>query len=307
VVGAILVLALILLLPSIAQGEEDQAPTFTSFSLHASNGYGFSAVAGAGSDEGEDGWIALYLVSAKQRTLVTYAAPARVSDTQIEANLGELGRISVTRVPTGRTKTVRISDQGRRQVEIERYEGTIEFNGEEGFADVSATSAPTEPTRFCIHGEGERGGDTGGGPGKFLPGARLHAEKYRGYQYRLEFDAVQARPGAMTRIGVEAEEHRGEIEIHRATGFWATSGVLHFDRSLRAATVKPPAPFAGHGSFGYDMRGAYRWTGNLTVDLPGRSDVPVTGPGFSAVLEHPYRPSQPAPIERLAQRGSLGR
>ncbi|HKT84051.1 MAG TPA: hypothetical protein VJQ84_09485 [Solirubrobacterales bacterium] len=297
-------MALILLLPSIAQGEEDQAPAPTPFWLEASNGYRFFAMAGRGSDGGEDGWVLLYLESAnKPPALVTYAAPAKVSETQIEANLGKLGRISVTRVPTGRTKTRRICGR-RRQVEIERYEGTIEFHGEEGFADVSATEAPTEATRICVT-HGETNGDNGGGPGKTLPGARLHAEKRRGYQYQLEFDAVQARPGARTGISVDVEERRGEIEIHRGTGFWAATGALQFDRRLRTATVRPPAPFAGYGSFDYDARNW--WTGNLTVDLPGRSDVPVTGWGFSAILEHPYRPSQPEPIERLAQRAPLVR
>jgi hypothetical protein len=280
----VLALALILLLPTAVQGEEDLVPSLTGFGLQASNGYTFSAVAGAPA-EGEEGWISLYLVHGR-RTLVTYGAPATVSPTTIEADLGKLGRISVTRVPTGRTKAVRggCKPGSTKRVEAERYEGTIEFHGEEGFAEVSATSAPLGYPTICVGA-----GASGGAPGKNLSGARLDVEKRRPEKYRLEFDAIQRRPGARTGVKIEVDEHRGEIEIQRSTWAWASAGALRYDRRLRNATVRPPAPFAGHGSFHGNAGGANRWTGNLTVDLPGHSDVPVTGRGFWADLEHPRR------------------
>jgi hypothetical protein len=312
-VGAILVLVLALLLPGIAQGEEEPAQLLTSFGLRASNGYLLGGLAfheedeGVAPDEEDEEGLFLFLMSPKRHAMVTYATPAMVSDTAIEADLGELGRISVTRVQTGRTKMVKICGRRRkREVAVERYEGTIEFHGEEGFTDVSATSAPLERTPLCFSHDGNEG--DGKHPDKSLPGARLDVEKYRGHQYRLEFDAVKKRPGARTKVSVEVEEQRGEIGIHRATSLLAAPGALHFSRDLHTATVRPPAPFAGHGSFDGDARGAGRWTGNLTVDLPGHSDVPVIGPGFTASLEHPS-PQQPPTValERLAQRASLVR
>jgi hypothetical protein len=278
-----LALALTLLLPTAAQGGEAQPPpTLTGFHLQASNGYEFLALAGA-PPEGGEGWIGLFLIKGDQHSAVTYAAPATVTPKIIDADLGELGRISVTRVPTGRTKTVHwgCKPGKTKRVEAERYEGTIEFHGEEGFADVSAGSAPLDPNPCGV-------GDVGGRPaGKALPGARLHAEKQRIDEYGFDFSAVQNRPGARTEVGAEVEEHRGEMEIHRATWIWASADVLRYDRRLRTATVKPPAPFSGHGSFRSRDRGRNLWTGNLTVDLPGRSDVPMTGRGFWVSLEHP--------------------
>jgi len=41
--------------------------------------------------------------------------------------------------------------------------------------------------------------------------------------------------------------------------------------------------------------GPNRWRGNLTVDLPGSSNVPLTGPGFRADLEHPRGQPDPWP------------
>lgn len=288
-VGVTLALVLALLLPAAVQGEEDPVPSFTGFALQASNGYVFVALAvgPAEGEEGEEGGIVLFLAHGK-RTIVTYSAPARVSSSTVDADLGALGRISVARVPTGRMKTVRrgCKPGKTKRVEAERYEGTIEFHGEEGFAEVSATSAPLLPLSFCIS-SGEGGGPAG--KERDLPGARLDVARRYLDKYRLEFDATQRRPGARTEVRVEVEEHRGEMEIHRATSTLASASALRYDRRLRTATVRPPAPFAGHGSFHGNARRPNQWTGNLTVDLPGRSDVPVTGPGFWASLEHPRR------------------
>lgn len=284
--GVALALVLALLLPAAVQGEEDPVPSFTGFALRASNGYVFVvfAAAPAEEEEEEEERIGLFLVHGR-RTVVAYSAPARVSSSTIDADLGALGRISVTRVPTGRTKTVRRGCKpGRtRRVEAERYEGIIEFHGEEGFTEVSATSAPLYPLRFCISSSEE------GGEERELPGARLDVAKRYLDKYRLEFDATQMRPGARTEVRVEVEEQRGEMEIYRATSILASAGALRYDRRLRTATVRPPAPFAGHGSFHGNARRPNQWTGNLTVDLPGHSDVPVTGRGFWASLEHPRR------------------
>jgi hypothetical protein len=278
-----MVLASTLLLPATVQGDEAQEPSVTAFRLQASNGYVLFAIAVAPTS-GEEGELALYL-SRGTRSVVTYAAPATVSPTTIDADLGKLGRISVHRVPTGRTKTVRRGCKpGRtKRVATARYEGTIEFHGEEGFTDVSATAAPLEYVYFCLVEEGGRS------PGKTLPGARLDVEKNRFEHYRLEFDALQWRTGAKTLLAAEVEEHRGEMEIHRATWTSASTSALRFDRRLRTATVRPPAPFAGHGTFHADAPRARQWTGNLTVNFPGHADVPVTGPGFSASLDHPRR------------------
>jgi hypothetical protein len=312
-VGAILVLMLALLLPGIAQGEEEQGPSLSSFWLRASNGYLLLALAvheedaGVAPDEEDEEGLFLYLLNPRQHASVLYSAPATVTDTTIDADLDELGRISVTRVPTGRTKSVRICHRGpKTQVEVERYEGTIEFHGEEGFTDVSVTSAPLEEAPLCFSQDGNEG--DGKHPGKSLPGAHLDVEKSHGHQYGLEFDAVRERPGARTKVSVEVEEQRGEIGIRRATSLLAAPGALRFSRDLHTATVRPPAPFVGHGSFDGDARGAGRWIGNLTVDLPGHSDVPLIGPGFTASLEHPSPQQTPAiTLERAAQRASLGR
>jgi hypothetical protein len=282
--GVMLTLALALLLPAVGKGEVDPTPSFTIFRLQASNGYDFFALAAPPQEEGEEGLIYLRLARGRH-SIATYEAPAMVTRTTIDAELGSLGRISVTRVPTGRSKTVRrgCSPTAKKRVAAERYEGTIEFHGEEGFTEVSATSAPLEPGTVCIRGE-----EGGGPPGKSLPGARLDVEKRFPNGHGLEFDATQNRPGAKTAVSIEIQEEREELEIYRATSILAGADALRYDRHLRTATVRPPAPFAGYGSFRCNA-GRASWSGNLTVDLPGRSNVPIVGSGFRASLEHPHR------------------
>lgn len=284
--GVVLALGITLLFPSTVQGEETQEVSVAGFRLQASNGYELFALTAtpAEGEEGE-GRIALYLRRGRS-AFVSYTAPATLSHTTIDADLGQLGRISVNRVPTGRTKKVRQGCEQRttERVAAERYEGVIEFHGEEGFTDVSATSAPLEYGTFCVSGE-----EGGRPPGKSLPGARLDVEWRSDAQPRLEFDALQRRPGAKTLLSIEVDEDRGEMDIYRAIATWASPGALRFDPLLRTATLRPPAPYAGFGRFRSNAPLAKQWTGNLTVDLPGRANVRLAGPGLWATLEHPSR------------------
>lgn len=281
--AVLLAAALAMSLPAVVQGDEEGATRSTAFRLQASNGYEFIVEAGA-PPEGEEGWIGIFLLHG-MTAAATYAAPATVSRNRIDADLGELGTISVKRVRTGRTKTVRKCQRGPKvRVEAERYEGTIEFHGEEGFAEVDASRAPVVELPECgVIPEGGRP------PRKILPGARLAVHEGISEGDEVNFDAVQERPGKRTVVSAETEEHRGEMEIHRAVGMRASASALTFDPHLRNATITLPAPFAGHASFHRGARGPDQWTGNLTVDLPGRAEVPVTGPGFSVDLERPRR------------------
>ena len=279
-----------LLAPAGASAVESQEPTVMTFAAKGSNGYKMVALVavqpeGSGVEEGE---IGLFVERGRNRG-VTYAVPhATVTKKKIEADLGELGKIAVTRVPTGRTKIVheKCLPEGKAQVEIDRFEGTIEFHGEEGFTSVDATSAPGGTfSSFCGIPEGGRI------PGRQLPGAQLRVNREIGEESSVSLYATQKRPGEKTSISAEVMETRDGMEIHRFVGVHAPASALTFDGKLRGATVKPPAPFSGFGHF--EARAGAReldpgiWSGDLSVDLPGHADVRIGGPGFRAVLDHP--------------------
>lgn len=277
----VVVLALGLGLSGVAAAQKPQGPKFVTFWLKASNGYGLVALANFSPPSGE-GSLLLFL--RKEHSQVLYGVPARVTPQGMDANLGRLGRISVDRVLTGRKKTVRRGCKGRvrRRVEEQRYEGTIEFHGEEGFADVSATRVPLEYFRLCFSGEGD-------GPGGDPSGARLNAEKRRRNGLEIRFEAVQQRLGASTELQAIVDERRGRIGIQRMIWGRAGAAALSYDNLLQTATVKPPAPYSGEATFRRDDPVGNQWTGNLSVDFPGRSNVRLTGRSFRASLEHPTR------------------
>lgn len=243
------------------------------FQVPASNGWTIWGLA-ASTPAGEG---LVMLVARRGRSVASYRATGTVTATTIKADFGELGSVSLEQVPTGRTRYLRVGcEKEKTKVETVRYQGSLEFRGEEGFTEVAAARAAPLYTLLRV-----RCADTWSHPETRSPsrGARLDVERYRG-ESRIELGAEQVGPDSKTIIGVEATERRHGLGIQRATSVVARSSALRHDRRLRMATLRPPAPFAGHGTFRRAARPANRWTGNLTVDLPGRSDVPLTGRSF---------------------------
>lgn len=129
---------------------------------------------------------------------------------------------------------------------------------------------------------GAGSGEFGGGD---LPGARLSLGGGKsGSQFH--FQANENHPGARVRFEIEANEKRGPIRISRESTFWFPSSSFRVNPSLQSATLTPAAPFSGHATFNRNAAPANRWSGNLTVDLPGRSNFPLTAPGLTASLAH---------------------
>lgn len=79
-------------------------------------------------------------------------------------------------------------------------------------------------------------------------------------------------------------EYSSGISIQRFTSQWVPGVAFRYDRRLRTATVRPPAPFAGSAKFDLGKKAGQRWSGDLTVDMPGRAGVPLTGPALRATL-----------------------
>ena len=100
---------------------------------------------------------------------------------------------------------------------------TIEFHGEEGFTDFSATSAPLVPAAL-------RDRRARAAPGQGVPRVRLDVERHWG-KNRIEFDAAgeAGRPDGGIR---QIEEHRGAVEIDRSTGTLTSTNALRYAEDL---------------------------------------------------------------------------
>jgi hypothetical protein len=255
----------------------------TAFELPAGDGYTLDAVATV-PIVGSEGSLRLTL-SAKGRE-VTYVAPATVTETSIQANLGALGEIAVEFQRTNKAVSVSCQQQKVR-FDSGSWVGTIQFHGEEGYAAVEATSAPTNPKRLVGESCGSLFGSGSSGPWR---GAELFI---RNPGLGPQLSVYEHRPGAAALIVARLREYipgtssgyNTGIEIERSVATWMPGSDFTYDHHrLRTATVTPPAPFAGTADLDLGLKAGKRWSGDLTVDMPGRADVPLTGRPLRAYL-----------------------
>jgi hypothetical protein len=281
-VGLALVCAVALLAP-VGAGAVDADLKFAyAFKLKASNGYEILALA---ANERADGRGEIVLFVTRKRESAIYSAPALLTATSLKANLGGLGKVSLEVTHSGREKKLPRrgceEEGGTTSYEPVSFSGNFEFQGEQGYTKA-ASVAPTEFTRLlsdlgCLRvsgGEVTRG---------HLPGARLRLRSL-GAGPRFELQANKNRPDKRSRFEVDLREERGPVSISRHTEVWLGSTAFQYDPLLETATLRPPAPFAGRANFYRRLAPENRWSGNLTVDLPGRSDLALTGPGIQATL-----------------------
>jgi hypothetical protein len=259
-------------------------PENVIFKVRASHGYEVRVFA----NRAPDGTGSIAVFASTARSAAIYRLPATVTAKVVRADLGSLGRISVKAVPARKPALLRSCDgKEKRRVAAVRFEGTIEFHGEEGFTDVEATAAPYDYRTFEEFACAREGGHP---VGRSLPGARLSLHRLP-ESNELSLAATQLRPGAATEVWVQIDEGPEGFETTRATQVRTGPDALRFDSELRSATLSPPAPFAGHATYRRHAAPDRRWTGNLTVDLPGDADYPLIGPGFRVTLEHPNAPA----------------
>jgi hypothetical protein len=80
------------------------------------------------------------------------------------------------------------------------------------------------------------------------------------------------------------EESKGSMAEVRYAAVVARSKTFVSDDALTSATVRPPAPFHGTGSYAAAPDGTKSWTGSLSVSFPGAPRFPLTGPQFEDML-----------------------
>jgi hypothetical protein len=264
-----------------AEGEEDTGG-FGAFRLKGTNGYSI-LVMGFSRPHYKQGEVLAF--ATKEHAAVTYVTSATVTATTIEADLGAAGELAVEFQPDGAPERVHSSCEEDGVVTFQPgfWVGKIEITGEEGFTTVQKTRAKAIVTPFLDILCGASAGGEGIGHG--FPGVRLVVRDGALHRFPL-LQVNQNRPGGPLRIEAHLEERRGDLIVDRTIeGLYLGNG-LHFDPKLRSATLSPPAPFSGSATFHRDAKPANRWTGNLTLDFPGRADVPMTGRAFKTTLAH---------------------
>jgi hypothetical protein len=211
-----------------------------------------------------------------------YAAPATVTATSVEADLGPLGHIALDLNQSGAQRTA----HSRCDHHTVRYEGgtwvgEFAFRGEHGYTTAEATSLPyrLEPLLDLLCsgvGYSHTGGDQVAGAGLDV-GASNDGR-------RVKLSAHTNGPGKAVEVSASIHEQHGEVEIDRFVADRFPASVFSYDSDLAWATLEPTAPFSGRAVFRRAAARSNRWTGNLTIDFPGRSGVSVTGSRFRSAL-----------------------
>ncbi len=286
VLGALVVIVLALWAPATApaEGEEDTGG-FGAFRLEGSNGHSILVLASS-KPHFEHGEVVVFLRGRNDG--VTYLAPATVTATTIDADLGAVGGISVAFEPEGQPEQVHPScdEGGSIEVQPGSWVGSIELAGEEGFTDVEAERAKATVSPFIDLICGGVGISESGGPG--VPGARLVARSAT-KKHAAFLQVNQNRQGGPVRVEASLEERRGSLIVSRDLVHRYPGGAFSFDPQLRSAVLAPPAPFTGSATFHRDAKPKNRWTGSLTLDFPGHANVPMAGSRFKAALWHARR------------------
>ncbi|HEY0279529.1 MAG TPA: hypothetical protein VGC32_14785 [Solirubrobacterales bacterium] len=240
-------------------------------------------------------------------------APQSRGSADIDARLGNLGRIDVRFIPT-KTVTVRKGPKCATAgipAEIGHYVGTISFRGEHGFTRVLGHSAPgsvgRESQRTCAHPEAvEHGPKTEKKEAESIDtleaeeGARKEGERNhvqliaslpgRGIAFsagREEFAGPQG-PVASADFVVFGLRQRGRLR-ETAVDLIFFGGGSYFrltdpSNPTAGASIDPPAPFTGSATFTRESAQPPSWTGDLRADLPGFGDVRLAGPGVEASM-----------------------
>lgn len=278
-----------------------QAPSHRSFEsrfeLDADHGYRL-AVMGRGDtvlvEVGRPG--SLHQSSQRDRfasqSLTAYAARGTVTPRRIAASFGKFGRIDVRFRPKGKTvalptrRRCRGGDHVTRQPGV--FVGSIRFAGERSYVSVHAHRAagrvrsPLRPR--CLPGRSRPSPSVRGRP---------VAQPHGGFRASLAASSRQAVEstelyvfdnGRRTLSIAFVEESLGRVAEFRLALAVSRPRVFTIDDALTLATLAPPSPFDGKGTYRAAPDGSKSWTGPLAVSFPGAPHWPLTGDRFQVAL-----------------------
>ncbi|HET7509109.1 MAG TPA: hypothetical protein VFJ65_02570 [Solirubrobacterales bacterium] len=261
---------------------EPLPPGYAAFLLHGTHGY--SVLVRANPEEGSQEETVTLRVYRKGLA-ASYQVPAEVTGTKIKARLGGVGRISVEFHPRGEPRIAHIGCAPGAGLRYQpgRWVGRIAFKGEEGFTRVEARSAKQITWPFLLIACPYISEPVELGPE--LPGALLLGG-WRSKARSVGLEALTNRPGGRLKLFASIEEQKGQLHISRvASGFYPGTG-FEFDPTLSTVTLQPRGPFSGTATYDRSAEPQSRWTGDLSVDLPGRSNLALAGARFRVSLEH---------------------
>jgi hypothetical protein len=199
-----------------------------------------------------------------------YSVPARVTKKRVKARLGEFGGMSLR---FHHRRGFRASSHPRSGICIEldlitpgTFKGRFHFRGEHGY-----TWARGQNIRGSL--ESRDGPHCSG---------RNHGTRLTARSGSTRFFAERPREFSASAFVASTREKAGRVLINRSAVKFAGTSEFTFNGGLSSAQVEPSGPpFSGSANFAAPGG----WSGPLEAWFPGRPDVPLAGPGFTARLK----------------------
>lgn len=252
------------------------------FQLKGSRGYSISVLA--------DHEI-VTLTAKHKGSSASYTTQGVTSPTRIGARLGRLGRISVRFHSHGNPKQTPVPQgdcHGKDEtVDSGTWVGQIEFEGEQAYTAVRANRAKgtvtTSPKLTCNKHEGNGAGT----PPDFkvtLLNASSSARGIFATAFQITSDAHPELDGSAFSASL-LEAHSRGMSIVRSIEASVKNNAFALNEEggqVTSATITPSAPFKGTATFQRTRGSKGSWTGTLAGDFPGRGEVTLAGPEFSA-------------------------
>jgi hypothetical protein len=253
----------------------------------------------------------------------TYLAHGKVTPTSIAASFGDRGRIDVRFQPSGR-KLRATNNAGCKRpgggilARFGVFAGELRFQGDGGFTSAEVHRVPGRAVDFsalvaCLFGAATPHTQQAVLPAPRLPwGIHLPGADVGVRQATPETPSVQTHPSGGPKPTTLLADHKtplsrtvfaaqvrgrgkvrllalesaseGSIGVIRFVAAKAAPSVFSANGALSSASVKPPAPFSGTGTYEQGPGNAKSWTGSLAVSFLGAPHVPLAGALFSVRL-----------------------
>ena len=228
-----------------------------------------------------------------KQSVSAYVARGTVTEHRIVASFGKFGKVDVRFRPSGQVvesgqrRRCRGADHFTSRLGV--FVGGVRFNGEGHYVAVRSHRAKgrvRSPLNLHCSSRSPRSfASSRARPvregSSFIPDF-LTATSRHGVS---ALELITVRLGNTTLFAAINEESLGSMaRIRFALATASKKKAFAFNEALTGATIAPPEPFHGKGTYRAAGDGTTTWIGPLSVSFPGAPRLPLTGEAFKATL-----------------------
>jgi len=226
------------------------------------------------------------------KALTFYIARGTVTPHRIAASFGKFGRVDVRFKPAGAPvkSQFRHRCRGADHFTIQRgaFVGSVRFAGEGNY--VTAHSHRVQGrvrTPLRLHCAPPRFHGRTASLQRALHPIDLGSHAFLSASWRHGVDSTDLFSFAVRKAQLTAaftEQSLGSVALIHLGLTISRPKILTVDDALTSATLMPPAPFHGKGTYSAAPDGTKTWTGPLSVTFPGEPRWPLAGEQFQVKI-----------------------